>query len=79
MGFTPKLEPEDKTVTDAIAHIVKTARAKGKRAGAHCLTAAHARRMAALGADLVTVSSDLRLMRAGAENIIGEFKQNQPS
>lgn len=74
LGCTPKFDQEERPVVEAIEHIVKTTRAKGKWVGVHNATVAYAQRMVALGANFVSVSSDLRLMMAGAENVVSEFR-----
>lgn len=74
LGCTPKFDQEDPVVVEAIEHVVKTAKAKGKRVGIHNATVAYARRMTTLGADFVTVGSDLRLMAAGAKAVVDEFR-----
>lgn len=74
LGCTPKFDQEEKPVVEAIAHIVSSAKAKGKRVGVHNGTVAYAKRIVDLGADFVTVSSDMRLMTAGAQEIVNEFK-----
>lgn len=75
LGCTPQFDQEEKPVVEAIEHIVTTARAKKKWVGVHNATVAYARRMIALGANFVSVSSDLRLMTAGAQQIVAEFRE----
>ncbi len=75
LGCTPKFDQEEKPVVEAIEHIVRSAKARGKFVGIHNATAGYARRMVALGADFVSVSSDLRLMMAGAEAVVAEFRK----
>lgn len=79
LGCTPKFDQEEPEVVAAIEHVIKTAKAKGKRVGIHNGTVAYARRMTALGADFVTVGSDLRLMTAGAKAIVEEFNKSSGS
>jgi len=76
LGCTPKFDQEEKPVVEAIEHIVRSAKAKGKFVGVHNATAAYAHRMVALGADFVSVSSDLRLMMAGAAAVVAEFRRS---
>ena len=78
LGCTPKFDQEEKPVVEAIEHIVKTARAKGKWVGVHNATVSYARRMTALGANFVSVSSDMRLMTAGAASVVAEFRDSEP-
>lgn len=77
LGCTPKFDQEEEPVVEAIEHIVKSAKAKGKFVGVHNATADYARRMTALGADFVSVSSDLRFMMAGAANVVREFRESE--
>lgn len=79
LGFTPKFDQEEPAVLDTIRHIITTAKTKGKWVGIHNMTVAYARRMTALGADFVTVGSDMRLMVAGAAAVVGEFKNTEPA
>ncbi len=78
LGCTPKFDQEEPPVVAAIEHIVKTAKANGKRVGVHNATVGYARRMMDLGADFVSVSSDLRLMTAGAAAVVKEFRGAEP-
>ncbi len=73
-GFTPKFDQEEPSVLQAIEHIIKTAKFMGKRVGVHNATVNYAMRMVTLGADFVTVGSDMRLMSSGANAIISDFK-----
>ena len=79
LGCTPKFDQEEPKVVQAIEHIVKTAKARGKRVGIHNGTVAYARRMTGLGADFVTVGSDLRFVAAGAKAVVDEFRETAPS
>ncbi len=74
LGCTPKFDQEEQPVVDAIRHVIATAKARGKRVGVHNLTVSYAKRMIALGADFVTVSSDLRFLTAGAQATVAEFR-----
>src|SRR6056297_1549488 len=78
LGCKPTFDQEEPIVVEAIEHIVTTAKAKGKRVGVHNLTPAYARRRAELGADFVTVSSDMRLMSAAAKAAVAEFRNSEP-
>lgn len=75
LGCTPKFDQEEAPVVEAIEHIVKNAKARGKFVGVHNATVSYARRMIELGADFVSVSSDLRLMLAGAAGVVREFRE----
>ena len=78
LGCTPQFDSEEQPVVDAIEHIIKTAKARGKRVGVHNGTVSYARKMTALGADFVTIASDLRLLTAGAAAVVAEFRQTTP-
>ena len=77
LGCTPKFDQEEAPVVAAIERIVRAAKAAGKRLGIHNAAVAYARRMVGLGADFVTVSSDLRLLLAGAAATVAEFRAGQ--
>ncbi|MEM7012447.1 MAG: aldolase/citrate lyase family protein, partial [Verrucomicrobiota bacterium] len=78
LGCTPKFDQEEQPVVEAIEHIIETAKSRGKRVGVHNATVAYARRMTALGADFVSVSSDMRLMTAGAAAVVRKFRESEP-
>lgn len=78
LGATPKFDQEDPVVVSAIERIVDAAKAAGKWVGIHNATVAYARRMTQLGADFVSVGSDLRLMTAGAAAVVSEFRHTAP-
>lgn len=73
-GLKPSFDQQDSTVVQAIEHIIRTAKAMGKRAGVHNATVAYAKKMVDLGADFVTVGSDLRLMNTAAREVISDFR-----
>jgi 4-hydroxy-2-oxoheptanedioate aldolase len=73
-GGRPGFDQEDPPVVQAIERIIRTAKASGKRVGVHNATVAYAMRMIALGADFVTVGSDMRLMMAGAQKVVADFR-----
>ena len=75
LGCTPKFDQEEQPVVDAIEKIIATAKSKQKWVGIHNLTPAYALRMTDLGANFVTIASDMRFMSAGAEEAIKEFRQ----
>lgn len=79
LGCTPKFDQEEETAAQAIEHVIKTAKARGKRVGIHNATVSYARKMIAWGADFVTVSSDMRLMVAGAQEVVKEFRETSES
>ena len=77
LGCTPKFDQEEKPVVEAIETVVAKAKAKGKWVGVHNATVGYAKRMVDLGADFVSVGSDLRLMTAGAAGVVSEFRRNE--
>ena len=79
LGCTPKFDQEETPVVKAIERIVHAAKAKGKWVGIHNATVAYARRMTGLGADFVTVGSDLRFLVAGASEVVSEFRRTSRS
>lgn len=76
LGMEPRFDQEEPVVLRAIERIITTARRAGKRVGVHNGTVAYAERMIALGADFVTVSSDLRLLSASAQQVVSAFRQH---
>ncbi len=76
LGKEPRFDQEDSVVLGAIERIITGARKAQKRVGIHNGTVAYAERMIALGADFVTVGSDLRLLIAGAQQVVSAFRQH---
>ena len=74
LGSEPKLDHDDSVVVEAIEKILGTARDAGVRAGIHCGSSAYAREMIALGFDLVTVGSDIRLLSGALAATVGEMR-----
>jgi len=74
LGYTPRMDPEEKTVVEAIEHIVGEARAAGKIAGLHCGTTAYAKKMIEKGFQFVTIASDARLMASAARAAVIDMK-----
>ena len=79
LGAAPRLDQEDPAVLRAIERVIATARRMERRVGVHNATVAYAERTITLGADFVTVGSDLRLLVAGAKQVVSEFRRNRPS
>jgi len=75
LGCTPKFDQEEETAVQAIEHVIKTAKAKGKRVGIHNGTVAYSRRTIEWGADFVTIASDMRLMIGAAQAVVKEFRE----
>jgi 4-hydroxy-2-oxoheptanedioate aldolase len=78
LGAEPRFDQEEPVVLGALERVIGTARRMGRRVGLHNATVAYAERMIALGADFVTVGSDLRLLTAGAQQVVSAFRQNHP-
>jgi 4-hydroxy-2-oxoheptanedioate aldolase len=74
MGYVPKLDQEEPAVLAAIEQILAAAHAAGIKAGIHCLAPAYAKRMREMGFDLVTVSSDIRLLSAAVADTVNQMR-----
>ena len=74
MGHTPKLDPEEPTVVEAVGRILEACRKAGVRCGIHCLAPSYANRMLGMGFDLVTLGSDIRLYSAACSAAIAEAR-----
>ena len=70
LGCRPVLDDVDAPAAQAIAHILARAKAHGVRAAVHNLSPAVAKARAAMGFDLVTVSSDARILSAGSQELL---------
>lgn len=70
MGFEPTFDDVAPTVAQAIEHIAQRACAHGVRAAIHNGRPDVARARIALGYRLVTISSDARLIAAGAKDVL---------
>lgn len=66
LGCTPRLDPEDERVHEAIRTILAAAKKHGVAPGIHCQSPAFARRMIDMGFQLVTLWSDNGLLGAAA-------------
>ena len=64
LGYEAKLDQTEPVVMDAIERVLEAAKHAGIKAGIHCLAPAYAREMLALGFDLVTMGTDIRLFTA---------------
>jgi 4-hydroxy-2-oxoheptanedioate aldolase len=74
LGCKPGFDDVEPPVAQAIDHILDRARAHGLVAGIHNGTPEAALRRIAKGFQFVTVSSDARLMAAGAQQVIGAMR-----
>ena len=78
LGCTPTFDDVDPKAAQAIDHILARAKAHGVAAGIHNGRPDVALQRIAKGFDLVTVSSDARLMAAGAQQILAAMRAAQP-
>jgi 4-hydroxy-2-oxoheptanedioate aldolase len=74
LGCTPVFDDVEPKVAQAIDHILARAHAHGLKAGVHNGRTDVARARLAKGFDLVTVSSDARILMAGSQQILKEMK-----
>jgi 4-hydroxy-2-oxoheptanedioate aldolase len=74
LGCTPTFDDVDPPVAEAIDHIIERAKSHGVVAGIHNGSTAAARKRIAKGFQFVTVSSDARLMAAGAKQVLAEMR-----
>jgi 4-hydroxy-2-oxoheptanedioate aldolase len=73
LGCTPTFDDVDPPVVEAIDHILARAKAHGVVAGIHNGTPDAALKRIAKGFQFVTVSSDARLMAAGAKEVVAKM------
>lgn len=79
LGCTPTFDDVDPPAAEAIAHILARAKAHGLVAGIHNGSPAAALKRIAMGFQFVTVSSDARLLAAGAQQVVREMRGAQPT
>ena len=71
----PPAKPTPPSYTNVFGeYILEAAKEAGIRAGMHCLAPAYARDMLALGFDLVTMGTDVRLFTAAYAGAMAELK-----
>ena len=73
LGCTPVFDDVDPPVVEAIDHILASAKAHGLVAGIHNGTPEAALKRIQKGFQFVTISSDARLMAAGAQQVIAKM------
>jgi 4-hydroxy-2-oxoheptanedioate aldolase len=78
LGRKPGFDQTDPVVLEAITHIITTTKKAGKRVGIHNGSVPYAARMVELGADFVTIGSDLRFLTAGAQQVVDAFRKVYP-
>ena len=74
LGCRPVFDDVDPPAAQAIDRILHCAHQHGLKAAVHNGSAASARARLAMGFDLVTVSSDARILAAGSQQILGEVR-----
>ncbi|MBS0244481.1 MAG: 2,4-dihydroxyhept-2-ene-1,7-dioic acid aldolase [Proteobacteria bacterium] len=79
MGKPPTLDPSDKDVIDAIAHIAKVTRKMGLFPGVHTDSPATAKKRFEQGYQLTTLLNDARVLSVAAQNIIKETRGHAPT
>jgi 4-hydroxy-2-oxoheptanedioate aldolase len=77
LGCRPTFDDVDPPVAEAIEHILARAKAHGVVAGIHNGTPQKALERIAMGFQFVTVSSDARLMAAGAQQVVAAMKASK--
>ena len=77
LGCIPTFDDLDPQAAQAVEHILARAKAHGIVAGIHNGTAESALKRIAKGFQFVTVSSDARLMAAGAQGVIAKMRAGQ--
>ncbi len=79
LGCTPTLDDVEPKAAEAIEHILARAKAHGVVAGIHNASPESALKRIAKGFQFVTVSSDARLMAAGAQQVIAKMRARPAS
>jgi 4-hydroxy-2-oxoheptanedioate aldolase len=77
LGCTPTFDNLDPKAADAVEHILARAKAHGLVAGIHNGSTEAALKRIAMGFQFVTVSSDARLMAAGAQQVMATMRAAQ--
>ena len=79
LGCTPTLDDVDPPVAQAIDRILARAKAHGLVAGIHNGSPEAALKRIQKGFQFVTVSSDARLMAAGAQQVVSKMRAGKPA
>src|SRR5436309_12657780 len=79
LGCRPVFDDVDPPVAQAIDHILERAKAHGVVAGIHNGSPEAALKRIAMGFQFVTVSSDARLMAAGAQQVMTKMRAAPPA
>jgi 4-hydroxy-2-oxoheptanedioate aldolase len=78
LGCTPTFDDVDKPVVEAIDYILAKAKEHGLTAGIHNGAPEYALKRIEKGFQFVTISSDARLMAAGAQQIVAKMRASAP-
>jgi 4-hydroxy-2-oxoheptanedioate aldolase len=78
LGCTPAFDDLDPKAAEAVDHILARAKAHGVVAGIHNGSPEAALKRIAKGFQFTTVSSDARLMAAGAQQVMARMRAGQP-
>lgn len=74
LGCKPAFDDLDPKAAEAVQHILNRAKAHGVVAGCHNGTPEAALKRIAMGFQFVTISSDARLMAAGAQQVVNTMR-----
>ena len=77
LGCTPTMDDLEPKAAQAVEHILARAKAHGRVAGIHNTSPETALARIAKGFQFVTVSSDARLMAAGAQQVMAKMRAGQ--
>ena len=77
LGYEPRFDPVEPAVVSAMDEIVAAARGRNVVAGVHTASPEYARKMFEKGCLFATVASDLRLMDAGAREVLKQTRGGQ--
>jgi 4-hydroxy-2-oxoheptanedioate aldolase len=77
LGCKPTFDDLDPKAAQAVEHILARAKAHGLVAGIHNGSPEAALKRIAMGFQFVTVSSDARLMAAGAQQVVATMRARQ--
>jgi 2,4-dihydroxyhept-2-ene-1,7-dioic acid aldolase len=73
MGHEPRVDHDDLEVMAAISRVLDCAGRAGRKAGIHCASVSYARKMIIKGFDMVTLTSDVRILESSASALMCEF------
>ena len=76
LGYEPQLDHEEPTVLTAIEEIMTAAHNAGIRLAYTALPRPYAKRMKAMGFDLVTLGTDVRLFVAAYAKAVAEMRSD---